>query len=70
MKLNNIINEEFTQKDWDEHIGHVVDIILDMAKEDADGDEEEMVNNIERYTEDAKESIRDEFAKRARAGKL
>lgn len=59
-------NKEFTQKDWDEHIGHVADIILNMAKSDAEGDEDEFVDNVEQYMRDAQHDIQATIAQRVR----
>ena len=55
--------KEFTQKDWDEHIGHIVDIILHMAKADAEGPNSnsydlEIKDNAETYMEDAFHDIK------------
>jgi len=49
--------KEFTQKDWDEHIGHIVDIILHMAK--ADVHEGEDVEDVAlSYLDDATHDIK------------
>lgn len=69
MKLKKILNEEFTQKDWDEHISHVADIIVDMAKSDADGDKGELLDNVKNYLQDATDDISGEIRKRLRGGK-
>ena len=62
MKLKNVLNEQTTQQDWDRAIKDIAMMIVEMAHEDAQGQEdpkEEFENNLEQYTEDAVKDIKE-----------
>ena len=59
-------NEEkgFTTKEINDHYGHVVDIIIHMAKADSDGDKSAYEDNLEAYLEAACDEIGEMVEKR------
>ena len=54
-------NEEkgFTTTEIKDHYGHVVDIILHMAKADAEGDQDAFEDNVEAYFDAACDEMKD-----------